>query len=237
MNDEAAQKSLGEYLKMLEIKIDESQLKLFNEFYETLVCFNQKFNITNITGARDFTVKHVADSLSGAKYIDCGAKVCDIGPGGGFPSVPLKIMRKDISLTLFEASRKKTDYLNTLALRLGLESFNCFHLRAEEAARREFRESFDTVVARAVAPLNVLLEYALPLAKKGGKFIAYKAAADEEIKASANAARLLGAEKIAEERFSLPIDGYGRTLVVFKKVSPTPAVYPRGGGLARSRPL
>ncbi|MDR1905968.1 MAG: 16S rRNA (guanine(527)-N(7))-methyltransferase RsmG [Clostridiales bacterium] len=228
---------LREAEELLGLTFDKKDLNAFKLFYEEVTTFNNSVNLTTITEKKDFAVKHIADSLTAAKYIPIGASVCDIGPGGGFPSIPLKIMRSDLSFRLFEASAKKTTFINSAASLLGLESFNCLHMRAEDAGRGKFRESFDVAVARAVAPLNTLLEYALPLVKPGGIFIAYKAHAQEELSVSERAAVLLGAGIPQAVDLILPFTDVKRTLLIYKKINNTPVIYPRGGNKERSSPI
>jgi 16S rRNA (guanine527-N7)-methyltransferase len=236
MNIESELKLLAERLNGDGVKIDAECLEKFALFYRELMEFNKKVNLTSITDESDFVVKHVADSLSAEKYLPRGAAVCDIGPGGGFPSVPLKILRGDLDFTLFEATAKKAAFIDATAKKLNLNGFTCRHMRAEDAARTSSRESFDVVVARAVAPLNTLLEYALPLVKKGGIFVAYKGAG-EEISASERAAKLLGSKLPTVHEISLPPTGYKRRLVIYDKIDVCKAAYPRKGNKPRLDPL
>jgi 16S rRNA (guanine527-N7)-methyltransferase len=219
-----------------DISFDAENIEKLALFYRELTEFNKKVNLTSITDEREFVVKHVADSLAAEKYISYGVTVCDVGPGGGFPSIPLKILRGDLDFTLFEATAKKVAFINNTAEKLNLNKFICRHMRAEEAARTAARESFDVVAARAVAPLNTLLEYALPLVKKGGVFIAYKGGG-EEILFSERAARLLGSKLPIVYEMVLPLSEYKRRLVVYKKIDASPAAYPRKGNKPRLDPL
>ncbi|MDR2090269.1 MAG: 16S rRNA (guanine(527)-N(7))-methyltransferase RsmG [Clostridiales bacterium] len=211
-------------------------LEKFALFYKELIEFNRKVNLTSVTDESEFVVKHIADSLSAEKYLPYGAAVCDIGPGGGFPSIPLKILRNDLKFSLFEATEKKSAFINAAAKTLNLNDFICFHKRAEDAARTPHRESFDAVAARAVAPLNVLLEYALPLVKKGGIFIAYKGEG-EDPSAGNRAAKLLGSKPPAIHEITLPRSEYKRRLLIYEKINAAPAIYPRSGNKPRLDPL
>jgi 16S rRNA (guanine527-N7)-methyltransferase len=212
-------------------------LSRFAFFYKELTAYNEKINLTSITDEKDFAAKHIADSLSASTLIPYGDTVCDIGPGGGFPSVPLKIFREDLKFTLFEAAKKKVNFIETLSKKLKLDDFACLHMRAETAAKTAYRESFGTVIARAVAPLNTLLEYALPLVKLGGIFVAYKGIAATEIIAAKNAAKILGSDKPKVIEVILPISDFKRQLVVYRKIGVSPAAYPRKGNKAKLKPL
>ncbi|MDR3292563.1 MAG: 16S rRNA (guanine(527)-N(7))-methyltransferase RsmG [Clostridiales bacterium] len=212
----------------------------FEEFFLAITEFNKAVNLTTIIDQREFIIKHIADSLSAMPLFPQNASVADIGPGGGFPSIPLKILRNDLSFALFEAVGKKTAFLNSLKEKLGLERVDCFHLRAEEAAGKGYRGSFDAVVARAVAPLNTLLEYALPLLKKNGLLIAYKGSekvVGEEIIRAEHATKLLGGILQEKRTVFLPFSEDRRTLVVYRKTHSTPTVYPRLGNKPRLSPL
>ena len=149
-------------------------------------------NLTAITGREEFFIKHVWDSLAGEKYFPCGASVAEVGSGGGFPSLPLKICRPDLEFTLFESVGKKCAFLKYAAGELALSGVEVVNARAEDAGKGIYREKFGACCARAVARLNTLLEYCAPLVKVGGIFIAYKGEAGDEIKEAANAAKILG---------------------------------------------
>lgn len=208
------------------------------EFYRLVTDFNTRVNITAITERNEFFVKHVWDSLAGQKYFPEGAVVSEVGSGGGFPSLPLKIARPDLTFTLLESVGKKCAFLESAAKALGLDGVRVVNARAEDVARDEkFRERADVCCARAVARLNTLLEYCAPLVKVGGSVVAYKGDAEEEIKEAQRAAKLLGLELADCDRYELP-EGYGsRTLAVYKKIKSTPERFPRGQGKERKNPL
>lgn len=215
--------------------LSEKQLALFNEYYGILTEYNQKFNLTAITEKNEVYIKHFIDSLSGAEFVS-GEKLTDIGSGGGFPSIPLKILLPEIKLTMVEATEKKCGFLKEAAKFLKLSDVTVVNARAEDIAKdKNFRESSDTVTARAVAKLDILSELCLPFVKKGGKFIAYKGKAEEELSAAENAVKILGGEFFETKKFSL--NGDERTLVVIKKVKNTPDVYPRTNAKIRKKPL
>mgnify|MGYP001853676420 FL=1 len=209
----------------------------FSAFYALLSEYNQKFNLTRITGREECDVKHFYDSLLGEKYFPQGASCLEVGSGGGFPSVPLMIFRPDLSFVLVESVGKKCSFLEKAVAELGLNAC-VVNGRAEELAREaRYREKFDVCCARAVARLNTLAEYCVPFVKVGGVFVAYKGDAAEEIEEAANAFRVLGCRLHSAEQFALPAGAGERTIVVAEKVRPTPAAYPRGRGKERSKPL
>lgn len=221
----------------LDVDITENQNELFDKFYQNVVLRNQTCNLTSILEENEFVDKHIVDSITGQKFIGKNMKVCDIGAGAGFPSIPLKIVRPDLDFTLIDSLNKRVVFLNDTVNLLGLKNIKAYHLRAEEAARKDFRESFDVVVARAVASLNTLIEYAVPLLKVGGLFIAYKGNADEEIDNSKNALTKLHAKITAVENFTLPYTDYNRTLIVIKKEAKTDKLYPRDKNKPKLSPL
>ena len=208
----------------------------FEEFYSLLVTYNAAFNLTAITQREEVIHKHFLDSLAGEQFLEKGASVVEVGSGAGFPSVPLAIVRRDLSFTLIESTGKKCDFLRTVARELDL-SLNVCQMRAEEAGRSpEFRERADIVIARAVAPLPSLAEYCLPLVRVGGRMIAWKGSEDETASA-AHAVGVLGGNNMHVVRYDLP-GGYGaRMLVIAEKTKPTPAKYPRGHGKERKDPI
>lgn len=206
-------------------------------FYKMVLDFNKKVNITTITEREEFFIKHVNDSLAGEKHFIKGAKVVEVGSGGGFPSVPLKIIREDLDIVQIESIRKKCTFLEEVSKKLELD-IKTVNIRAEDAGKDEqYREKFDVSCARAVARLNTLLEYCAPFVKKGGIVIAYKGICDEEIKQAENAAKKLGCQLEKYERYSLPCGMGERSLVIYKKIASTPLIYPRGHGKERSNPL
>ena len=205
----------------------------FEKYYQMLVEWNNKFNLTAITERNEVEVKHFADSISGQRFIDSGANVLDIGAGAGFPSLPIKIVRDDISLTMIDSVNKKVTFLNEVVKTLGIDNAGAFHSRIEDLDKNK---KYDVVVSRAVAELKTLCEYTLPFVKEGGIFIAYKSEkTDEEIENAKNALQVLGG-KVSEVK-EVSVGELTRKLVVIKKVKPTPPKYPRGKNLPRVKPL
>ncbi len=221
------------------VELDEQKLDLLDAYAEMMLHTNESMNLTAIKDARGVTVKHFADSISllGAVNPPQGAKVIDIGTGAGFPGIPLLICRPDLDLTLLDSTRKKLDFIDESAAKLNLP-VKTLHLRAEEAGKSALhREKYDLVVSRAVASLEVLSEYCLPLVKIGGVFAAMKGANWQmEAQQAQSAIKLLGGEKLHEKSFSLADDGE-RCIIVIKKISQTLPKYPRASTIISKKPL
>ena len=216
--------------------LSENREKL-NIFSNLLKEHNKMYNLTSISDDEGIYFKHFLDSVAGEEFFEKGAKVVEIGSGGGFPSMPLKIVRDDLNFTLVESTGKKCNFLKIAVDKLGLDGVKVQNMRAEDGAKKaEFREKFDICCARAVAALNTLSEYCLPYVRGGGKFIAYKGDCDGEIEEAVTAIKLLGGEIENIVRYELEKCGK-RTIIVVKKVCATPKKYPRGNGKERKNPL
>lgn len=211
---------------------DDMQAKL-SSFCDMVLDANTRFNLTAITDEDAFAIKHFADSLSGASEIPVGAGVCDIGTGAGFPSMPLAIARRDITVTAVDSTAKKTDFVRGCAGLLGVTNIDCVTGRAEELTR--FRGRFDAVTARAVASLPILLELAAPLLKVGGVFVAYKSD-ESELYQSKSALKTLNMQHLRTKTLQLP-NGDQRAVLTFKKTGETPQKYPRPYATIKKRPL
>ena len=210
----------------------------FEKFREILTEYNKKCNLTSISDKKEVYIKHFLDSILPEELFPVNSNVIEIGSGGGFPSIPLKIVRGDLNFTLVESTGKKCVYLEEVVEKLALEGVKVLNIRAEEGGRMSnLREKFDIAEARAVAPLNTLCEYCLPFVKVGGVFIAYKGEAEKEIEESKNAIQILGGALENVYSYSLPEDFGKRCAVVIKKIKATPEKYPRGRGLERKKPL
>ncbi len=217
------------------INLTEKQENHFRKYYDLLIEYNQKFNITAITDKEEVINKHFIDSVLGVDKV-CGNLLIDVGSGGGFPAIPIKIMRDDISLTLVEATGKKCQFLNAVIDGLKLENVTVLNMRAEDLGKDlKYREAFDCCTARAVARLNSLCEYCMPLVKVGGTFLAYKGDADEEVKEAQNAIKILGGS--LSEHFRYELENAQRALISIKKIKNTDKKYPRGNGKERKNPL
>ena len=205
---------------------------------DLLIETNKVMTLTAITDPEDVATLPFLDSAALLTLESfSGKSVVDVGTGAGFPGIVAKIYKPDLELTLMEPTGKRVDFLRYACAELGLTGVEFAKERAEEAARKIWREQFDVASARAVAALPVLCEYCLPLVKVGGRFIAMKGPeADAEAKAAANALKKLGGQYEETRAFTLP-DGSARGLVFCKKISQTPTVYPRNGGKIAKKPL
>ena len=199
------------------ILLDDKMTERFETYYRFLVSENEKYNLTAITEHDEVWCKHFADSMLGSKFVPHGASLVDVGCGAGFPSVPLAIARPDIRPTLVDSLTKRVNFCTELCGKVGV-SANVVHARAEDFAK-DNRQRFDVAVARAVAPLNILLEYLAPLVRVGGSVVAYKTDESEVVLAK-NAANILGLTFVSANRFVLP-DGSNRCLLEYKKVKNT----------------
>ena len=218
------------------VPVTAEQAALLDRYAALLVEYNEKVNLTAITDPQGIEDKHFIDSLLLAAQPEAQGRLVDVGTGAGFPGVVAKLYRPELRLTLLEPTGKRLDFLRWACGELGVEA-EFLKERAEEAARKQWRERFDTATARAVARLNKLAEYCLPLVRVGGYFLAMKAeSAAEELQEARPAIERLGGEVVALRRFSLP-EGDERGIIIVKKISQTPTVYPRNGGKIAKSPL
>ena len=221
------------------IELTELQKEQYNKYYNLVVEWNQKINLTAITEEEEFYTKHFFDSISLAFYKDYSniESICDVGSGAGFPSIPLKILYPNLKVTIVDSLNKRIKFLNIVKDELGLTDCNFVHARAEEFGQnKEYRESFEIVTARAVARLNVLAELCLPLVKKDGYFLSLKAQkAEEETKEAINAIKLLGGK--LEQDLEFDIEGEERHILEIRKAKETPNKYPRKAGTPNKKPL
>lgn len=218
---------------------DEIVEKLYR-LTERMLEVNSYMNLTAITDIDGIIMKHYADSLTVAKYIPEGASVIDIGCGAGFPTLPLAIARPDLRITALDSTAKRINYISETAEMLGLSGISAVAARAEEYINNENkREAYDIACARAVARLNVLCELCLPYVKVGGKFVAMKANAAEELEEAANAIKKLGGKLIFADEFLLTSDTASdpRCIVGIEKNSETPKNYPRNNSQIKKKPL
>ena len=221
------------------IELSELQKEQYSKYYDLVVEWNQKINLTAITEEDEFYTKHFFDSISLAFYKDYSniESICDVGSGAGFPSIPLKILYPNLKVTIVDSLNKRIKFLNLVKDELGLTDCNFVHARAEEFGQnKEYRESFEIVTARAVARLNVLAELCLPLVKKEGYFLSLKAQkAEEETKEAINAIKLLGGK--LEQDLEFDIEGEERHILEIRKAKETPNKYPRKAGTPNKKPL
>ena len=221
----------------LGIPLTGKQLDALDRYAEILVAYNEKVNLTAITDPEGIEDKHFIVSLLFAARPEVAGRMVDVGTGAGFPGIVAKLYKPELALTLMEPTGKRVTFLQYACEQLGLADVAFAKERAEEAARKQWREAFDIAGARAVASLPVLAEYCLPLVKVGGVFLAMKGTTgQEELTAAGNALRRLGGSAGELIHLSLP-NGDGRTLVLCKKTVPTPQQYPRNGGKIAKAPL
>lgn len=217
-----------EELKKINIELTDKQLNDLEIYYEMLVEYNERMNLTGITEKEQVYLKHFYDSLTIMKIIDLNKEetLCDIGTGAGFPGMVLKIVFPNLKITLVDSLNKRMEFLKDVQEKLKLENLEIIHARAEEFAKVNI-EKFDIVTARAVAHLSILLEYSIPMVKINKYFIAMKGNINEELEESKNAIKLLNSklEKVIE--FKLPIEESTRNLIKITKISKTNNKYPR----------
>lgn len=214
-------------LQKIGVALDDTAIERFELFEKNLLEWNKNVNLTAITESDEIVTKHFADSLSIIPYAEFkeGASVIDVGCGAGFPSIPLLIARPDLKMTFLDSINKKLVFIEDTLDKLGLGG-TVMHERAEILGNdNDYRESFDYAVTRAVAPLNVLAEYCVPLLKVGGTYVSMKGT-DSEARLGMNAVKTLGAEIDNIISFELP-NGDKRNLIFIKKLSQTPTQYPR----------
>ena len=230
----------------LNIELSEKQTDLFSIFYEMLMEYNARYNLTAITEEKDVIYKHFADSVSIMMFNDHDeirkineSSVIDIGTGAGFPGIPLKIINENMSITFLDSVNKKLDFIREVCNRLDFKNTFVVHGRAEDFGRNvEFRENYDLCLSRAVASLPVLSELCIPFVKKGGLFVSYKGSdIDEELNGSKNAIRLLGGKISDIKKFSIPDTDIRRSLIMIKKENNTSEKYPRKVGVPVKKPL
>lgn len=232
---------LEEGCRELGITLDEIQKKQFTDFYEYLVEKNKVMNLTGITEFQEVLVKHFLDSLACVKAVDMSRikRIMDIGTGAGFPGVPLKIAFPHLEACLLDSLKKRVNFLEETFQMLKLENITAIHGRAEEYAKnKQYRETYDLCVSRAVSNLATLSEYCLPYVKTGGYFISYKSGTvQEEVEQAQKAVKILGGKIQDVVYFQLPDSEIQRSLVVIEKIKATPSRYPRKAGTPLKEPL
>lgn len=231
---------LLEQAKLSDIELTELQVEKLNRYYELLIGWNEKMNLTALTEARDVALKHFCDSILLLKFVEIpnNSSLIDVGTGAGFPSVPIKIVRPDIKLCLLDSLNKRLTFLAEVVKELELTDVKIVHSRAEDGSRKpELREKFDFATSRAVAQLNVLAEYCLPYIKVDGAFLAMKGKySEEEISNAKNAIKLLGGKTFKVDTYNL-VDSSERTVINIKKITKTDKAYPRTSAKIKSKPL
>ena len=233
-------KILLENVQSMKTKLNDYQVSQLIEFNKYLQEENEKYNLTAITDPKEVAIRHFLDSLYIAEIenFQAASTIIDIGSGAGFPGVPLAIAYPDKQFTLVDSLKKRVKFLDKLKEKIDLTNITALHKRAEQIAdEKKYRESFDFATARAVAQMNILTEYCLPLVKIGGVFVAMKLVGnDQEINDAKKAIEILGGKIKTTFQYSLPEDKQYE-LIVIKKVKSTPQKYPRRPGIPKKRPI
>ncbi len=220
-----------------QISYTPQMLEELNIFYQNVIEKNKVMNLTAITEKEDFAIKNILDSALATKLYPQNCTLVDVGAGAGFPSMVIKILRKDITITMVDSLNKRVMFLNEQCQILNLKNIKAVHSRAEDFANQN-RQSFDVAVARAVAKLNTLCELCLPLVKVGGIFVAYKSLkAEEEIAQSKNAIFVLGGKLANTQNVFVKEINSIRTNIVILKERETPKKYPRSKNLPKTEPI
>ncbi len=228
-----------DYGKEIDIVFTEEQLQKFYQYMNLLIEWNEKINLTAIVEPKEIILKHFIDSLTIIQYIKPNESVIDIGTGAGFPGIPIKILRKDLKITLLDSLNKRIKFLDEVIKELGLENINAVHARIEEYAKnKQYREKYDVATSRAVANLTTLSEYMLPMVKIKGRAICMKGSEiSDEISKSKKSIKILGGEIVDIEEFTLPKSDNKRNVILIEKTENTPSKYPRKPGIPSKEPL
>ena len=227
-------------LLKFQIELNEKQKWQFYRYWELLVEWNEKMNLTGITEINEVYLKHFYDSIIGFLMFEAIKEcktLCDVGSGAGFPAIPLKIVFPHLRMDLVDSLGKRVNFLNHVIAETELENIKAYHSRAEEYTAKH-REKFDVVTARAVARLNMLSELCIPLVAEGGYFIALKGqTGKEELAESQKALAALGVKLEEVKHFELPEGAGSRTNIYTKKYKRTPMKYPRAFGQIKNKPI
>ena len=230
---------LKENMNNIGVDISEQKTLKFYNYMNMLLEWNEKIYLTAIVEPKEIILKHFVDSATIEKYFKLNSKIIDIGTGAGFPGIPINIIRDDLDITLMDSLNKRINFLDKVIDENHLKNIDTIHARAEELARNEnHREKYDIATSRAVASLNVLLEYMMPFVKVGGYCICMKGSnIDQEIKDSGKALTILNGKIEKIDNFILPGSDYNRSIILIKKIGETPKRYPRKSGTPSKEPL
>ncbi|TAH64157.1 MAG: 16S rRNA (guanine(527)-N(7))-methyltransferase RsmG [Gottschalkiaceae bacterium] len=228
-------------LKELGIEVSMPVIDKLLIFKDIMLEWNEKINLTSITDERDIYVKHFLDSATclSTGYIKSGMRVIDVGTGAGFPGIPVKIIKNDIKITFLDSLNKRINYLKEVVQKLELDDTVLIHGRAEETGNnKSHRESYDVVLSRAVASMNILCEYCLPFVKVGGVFLCQKGPnVEEELKEAEKAINVLGGKLIEIRKYKLPFSDIIHNVIIIEKEVHTPTKYPRKPGKPSVNPI
>ena len=230
---------MKELSEKISIELNDIQVNKFYEYMNILLKWNERMNLTAITDPDEVIVKHFIDSITINNSFDNNKKIIDVGTGAGFPGIPLGIIRPDLNILLVDSLNKRINFLENVCTNLKIDNAKTLHARVEELGKNaKFREKFDYASSRAVAPLNVLLEYMLPFVKVGGYCVCMKGSnVIEEINTSEKALEILGGKIERIEEFTLPLTDIKRNIVLVKKIKNTPAKFPRKPGTPSKEPI
>lgn len=225
-------------MKKLGIELSDIQLNKFEKYYEILIDWNNKINLTGIIKKEDVYLKHFYDSSTLVKVIDFEEEqtLCDVGSGAGFPGIVIKILYPNLKVTLIDSLMKRIKFLKEVINELELKNINVVHSRIEDFGKLN-RETFDVVTARAVAPLNILLEYCIPIVKVNKYFISMKGNISREINLSKKSLQILNSKILNVCEFNLPIENSLRNLILIQKQEKTSIIYPRKIDKIKKQPL
>ena len=239
MEFEEFMKDLVNKAKEIGISLNEEQVKKFYDYMLVLLDWNEKINLTAITDVKEIILKHFIDSITICKYIPENSKLLDVGTGAGFPGIPVKIIRDDVTIVLLDSLNKRILFLEDVIEKLKLTNIIAVHGRAEEFGKnKKFRQCFDIVTSRAVANMAVLSEYLLPFVKIDGKAVIMKGSeCEEELKDAEKAISVLGGKLKAVDKFFLPSSDIKRSIIVLDKIKNTPSQYPRKAGTPAKKPI
>lgn len=237
MNLEEFSIDLKDKANKINIIISDEQIKEFYEYMNLLLKWNEKINLTAITEPKEVIMKHFIDSITVEKYINNSDLVADIGTGAGFPGIPLNIVKNNANYVLVDSLNKRINFLNEVINDLNLKNIKTVHSRVEDFAKNN-REKFDVATSRAVAALNILLEYLLPLVKVGGICVCMKGSnIKEEVSNAKKALEVLGGKIEKIEEIILPDSDVKRNIIIIRKVKNTPNKYPRKAGMPSKEPI
>lgn len=239
MEKEDFKRIMIENLKEINIYLSDFQLEQFYNYMNILIEWNKFMNLTGITDPKEIIIKHFIDSLTVLDKIDRNNTIIDVGTGAGFPGIPIKIASPDTEVVLLDSLSKRVNFLNEVIKKLQLKGIKTIHGRAEDYGRnKNHREKYDVAIARAVAPLNILLEYLMPFVRVKGKCLCMKGAnSEEEISLSKRAIEKLGGKLIYTEEFLIPNTDMKRKIVEIEKIKNTEEKYPRKAGIPSKEPL
>lgn len=225
--------------KQNNIEITTNQAKKFEKYLNLLTEYNKVINLTAITQPKEVVLKHYVDCCLPYKLFKQQSLVCDVGCGAGFPSIPLKIIRDDLNITMIDSLQKRVNFLNVVINELELTNIQAIHSRAQEFCQNN-REAFDHTTARAVAPLNILNELCLPLTKQNGQFVVYKSQnVNNELNEAQNSLNILGGQvtQVIKTQLIGENETFERNIILINKIKPTPKEYPRLKDKINKKPL